>query len=279
MALTPDRARINDRRGNSVSPLIVITNVINLLILVLKVYISIASGSKTVLVTAYDSLIDLMSGGISYALITRYVYNNHRRKTLILGTGPVHALNSICSSIMFIVGCVFFLFLSLQSIVYKTGLDGLTSKDKVWIISLIGTLAIVVVKLSLYLAMCTSRLEDVRLMAQDHLVDVFVNSSCVVVIASYGEISRILDGVVASIMAIAVMLLWIITLFKNLNKIIVASEILESSDTLEVRKIEYEGYNVIVNSQPGQYDSSTGNIILERVTLDGSFTFGVANTR
>nr|QSE37549.1 31-kDa putative protein [Citrus associated ampelovirus 1] len=218
MAVTPDRG-VTSHRDDPITmgKMVMITNVVNILLTILKIIAVLMSASTAMMVALFDSVMDILSGFSSQILVGKFG-NPSQKYYDVFGIDHVCAVNYLITASIFITGNVFLIFENVSSIINKTGLSEIKGRYTVnWYTCLAVSLITVVSKFILFLIMYSSKHADERMLAQDHIVDVIVNSSTVILIATYGKLSSIMDGVVGLQLCVFTGSIWIYLLYENIK--------------------------------------------------------------
>ncbi|URE13525.1 Cation efflux family [Musa troglodytarum] len=148
-----------------------ISNYANIVLLALKIYATIRTGSIAIAASTLDSLLDLMAGGILwFTHLSMRNINIYKYPIGKLRVQPVGII--IFAAVMATLGFQVFV-QALERLIENKPADKMTSAQLVWLYSIMLTATFV--KLALWLYCRTSGNKIVRAYAKDHYFDVVTN--------------------------------------------------------------------------------------------------------
>ncbi|KAF8684310.1 hypothetical protein HU200_044361 [Digitaria exilis] len=148
-----------------------ISNYANIVLLALKVYATIKSGSIAIAASTLDSLLDLMAGGILwFTHLSMKSINVYKYPIGKLRVQPVGII--IFAAVMATLGFQVFI-QAVEKLIVNEAPDKLNQVQLLWLYSIM--IFATVVKLALWLYCRTSRNKIVRAYAKDHYFDVVTN--------------------------------------------------------------------------------------------------------
>ncbi|CAL9118808.1 unnamed protein product [Musa textilis] len=148
-----------------------ISNYANIVLLALKIYATIRTGSIAIAASTLDSLLDLMAGGILwFTHLSMKNINIYKYPIGKLRVQPVGII--IFAAVMATLGFQVFV-QALERLIENKPADKMTSAQLVWLYSIMLTATFV--KLALWLYCRTSGNKIVRAYAKDHYFDVVTN--------------------------------------------------------------------------------------------------------
>ncbi|GMY16170.1 metal tolerance protein 4-like isoform X2 [Fagus crenata] len=148
-----------------------ISNYANVVLLALKIYATIKSGSLAIAASTLDSLLDLMAGGILwFTHLSMKNINIYKYPIGKLRVQPVGII--IFAAIMATLGFQVLL-QAVEQLVEDSPTEDLTSSQLIWMCAIM--ISATVVKLVLWIYCKSSKSEIVRAYAQDHFFDVVTN--------------------------------------------------------------------------------------------------------
>jgi len=148
-----------------------ISNYANIILLVLKVYATIRSGSIAIAASTLDSLLDLMAGGILwFTHLSMKSINVYKYPIGKLRVQPVGII--IFAAVMATLGFQVFI-QAVEKLIVNEAPDKLNQIQLLWLYSIM--IFATVVKLALWLYCRTSGNKIVRAYAKDHYFDVVTN--------------------------------------------------------------------------------------------------------
>ncbi|GLT82368.1 hypothetical protein SLE2022_007510 [Rubroshorea leprosula] len=160
-----DRERIQSERAMKIS------NYANIVLLILKIYATIKSGSIAIAASTLDSLLDFISGGILwFTHLSMKNINIYKYPIGKLRVQPVGII--VFAAVMATVGFQI-LIEAVEQLVEDKSSESMSSNQLIWLYAIMLTAT--VVKLALWLYCRTSKSKIVRAYAKDHYVDVVTN--------------------------------------------------------------------------------------------------------
>lgn len=188
-----------------------ISNYANIVLLLLKIYATVRSGSIAIAASTLDSLLDLMAGGILWFthLYMKRV-NIYKYPIGKLRVQPVGII--VFAAVMATLGFQVLL-QAVEQLIQDKPSEGLSSEQFVWLCAIM--IFATVVKLALWLYCKNSRNDIVRAYAKDHYFDVVTNVVGLVAAILGDKIFWWIDPVGAIALAIYTILNWSGTVWEN----------------------------------------------------------------
>ncbi|GKV21733.1 hypothetical protein SLEP1_g31687 [Rubroshorea leprosula] len=163
--IQPDREQIQQERAMKIS------NYANIVLLILKIYATIKSGSIAIAASTLDSLLDLISGGILwFTHLSMKNINIYKYPIGKLRVQPVGII--VFAAVMATLGFEI-LIEAVEQLIEDKSSESMSSNQLIWLYAIMLTAT--VVKLALWLYCRTSKSKIVRAYAKDHYVDVVTN--------------------------------------------------------------------------------------------------------
>ncbi|XP_062076758.1 metal tolerance protein 4-like [Humulus lupulus] len=188
-----------------------ISNYANIILLGLKIYATIKSGSIAIAASTLDSLLDLMAGGILwFTHLSMKSINIYRYPIGKLRVQPVGII--IFAAIMATLGFQVFI-QALEQLIEANPSEKMSSDQLVWLYSIM--IFATVVKLALWVYCRRSGNKIVRAYAEDHYFDVITNVVGLVAAVLADKFYWWIDPVGALILAIYTIANWSRTVFEN----------------------------------------------------------------
>ncbi|MCO5547316.1 hypothetical protein L7F22_000764 [Adiantum nelumboides] len=148
-----------------------LSNIANVILLILKVYASVRSGSIAIIASTLDSLLDLLAGAIlwftKYSMSCHDVYNYPIGKSRVQPVGIV-----IFAAVMATLG-VQVLIEAVRQLLAHDASSKMSTSELEWLCSIMGIAT--VVKLALFLYCRSFKNEIIRAYSKDHSFDVLTN--------------------------------------------------------------------------------------------------------
>ncbi|KAG8371739.1 hypothetical protein BUALT_Bualt13G0119400 [Buddleja alternifolia] len=211
-----------------------ISNYANILLLALKIYATIKSGSLAIAASTLDSLLDLMAGGILwFTHLSMKNVNIYKYPIGKLRVQPVGII--VFAAIMATLGFQV-LIQAVEQLVQNEHTDKMNADQLIWLYSIMITAT--VVKLSLWLYCRSSGNKIVRAYAKDHYFDVVTNVVGLVAAVLGDKFFWWIDPAGAIILAIYTILNWSGTVLENAVSLVGQSappEILQKLTYLVIR--------------------------------------------
>lgn len=188
-----------------------ISNYANILLLALKIYATVESGSLAIAASTLDSLLDLMAGGILWLThLSMKSINIYKYPIGKLRVQPVGII--IFAAVMATLGFQV-LIQAAEQLVENKPPDKLSSSQLIWLYSIM--LAATVIKLALWIYCKSSRDEIVRAYAKDHYFDVVTNVVGLVAAVLGDKFYWWIDPAGAIVLAIYTIINWSGTVLEN----------------------------------------------------------------
>ncbi|WOH08810.1 hypothetical protein DCAR_0728258 [Daucus carota subsp. sativus] len=211
-----------------------ISNYANILLLALKIYATIKSGSIAIAASTLDSLLDLMAGGILwFTHLSMKNINIYRYPIGKLRVQPVGII--IFAAIMATLGFQV-LIQAIQELIKDDPPQRMNSDQLLWLYTIMLTAT--VVKLALWLYCKSSGNDIVRAYAKDHYFDVITNVVGLVAAVLGDKFYWWIDPVGAIILAIYTITNWSGTVLENAASLVGQSappEVLQKLTYLVIR--------------------------------------------
>ncbi|KAL1808651.1 hypothetical protein ACET3Z_025641 [Daucus carota] len=211
-----------------------ISNYANILLLALKIYTTIKSGSIAIAASTLDSLLDLMAGGILwFTHLSMKNINIYRYPIGKLRVQPVGII--IFAAIMATLGFQV-LIQAIQELIKDDPPQRMNSDQLLWLYTIMLTAT--VVKLALWLYCKSSGNDIVRAYAKDHYFDVITNVVGLVAAVLGDKFYWWIDPVGAIILAIYTITNWSGTVLENAASLVGQSappEVLQKLTYLVIR--------------------------------------------
>ncbi|EYU40604.1 hypothetical protein ABFS82_14G053100 [Erythranthe guttata] len=207
-----------------------ISNYANILLLALKVYATIKSGSLAIAASTLDSLLDLMAGAILwFTHLSMKNVNIYKYPIGKLRVQPVGII--VFAAIMATLGFQV-LIQAVEQLVENQHTEKMNSDQLVWLYSIMLTAS--VVKLALWFYCRSSKNEIVRAYAKDHYFDVVTNVVGLVAAVLGDAFFWWIDPAGALVLAIYTIVNWSRTVLEN-----AASLVGQSAPPEILRKLTY----------------------------------------
>ncbi|KAA0042238.1 metal tolerance protein 4 isoform X2 [Cucumis melo var. makuwa] len=221
-----------------------ISNYANIVLLLLKIYATVRSGSIAIAASTLDSLLDLMAGGILWFthLYMKRV-NIYKFPIGKLRVQPVGII--VFAAVMATLGFQVLL-QAVEQLIQDKPSESLSSEQFVWLCAIM-TFA-TVVKLALWLYCKNSRNDIVRAYAKDHYFDVVTNVVGLVAAILGDKIFWWIDPVGAIALAIYTILNWSGTVWENAVSLVGKSappEVLQMLTYLVIRHPEVKRVDTV----------------------------------
>ncbi|XP_047321801.1 metal tolerance protein 4-like [Impatiens glandulifera] len=188
-----------------------ISNYANVILLALKIYATIKSGSIAIAASTLDSLLDLMAGAILwFTHLSMKNVNIYKYPIGKLRVQPVGII--IFAAVMATLGFQILL-QAVQQLIEDNPSEKMTSDQLIWLYSIM--LFATVVKLALWLYCRTSGNEIVRAYAKDHYFDVVTNVVGLISAVMGDKLYWWIDPVGAIVLAIYTIINWSGTVLEN----------------------------------------------------------------
>lgn len=188
-----------------------ISNYANVLLLALKIYATVTSGSLAIAASTLDSLLDLMAGGILWlSHLSMKNINIYKYPIGKLRVQPVGII--IFAAVMATLGFQVFI-QAVEQLVKNESPDKMTSDQLFWLYAIMITAT--VVKLALWLYCRSSGNNIVRAYAKDHYFDVVTNVVGLVAAILGDKFYWWIDPVGAIILALYTITNWSGTVLEN----------------------------------------------------------------
>lgn len=228
-----------------------ISNYANIVLLILKTYATVRSGSIAIAASTLDSLLDLMAGGILwYTHIAMKNINIYQYPIGKLRVQPVGIV--VFAAVMATLGFQV-LFTAVKQLIENSPSEKMTSEQLIWLYSIM--IFATVVKLILWLYCRSSRNKIVRAYADDHHFDVVTNVVGLVAAILGDKFYWWIDPIGAILLAIYTITNWSRTVMEN-----AVSLVGQSAPPEVLQKLTY-----LVIRHPG----------IQRVDTVRAYTFGV----
>ncbi|CAK9328071.1 unnamed protein product [Citrullus colocynthis] len=221
-----------------------ISNYANIVLLLLKIYATVRSGSIAIAASTLDSLLDLMAGGILWFthLYMKRV-NIYKYPIGKLRVQPVGII--VFAAVMATLGFQVLL-QAVEQLIQDKPSEGLSSEQFVWLCAIM--IFATVVKLALWLYCKNSRNDIVRAYAKDHYFDVVTNVVGLVAAILGDKIFWWIDPVGAIALAIYTILNWSGTVWENAVSLVGKSappEVLQMLTYLVIRHPEVKRVDTV----------------------------------
>ncbi|KAL3828895.1 hypothetical protein ACJIZ3_017697 [Penstemon smallii] len=211
-----------------------ISNYANILLLALKIYATIKSGSLAIAASTLDSLLDLMAGGILwFTHLSMKNVNIYKYPIGKLRVQPVGII--VFAAIMATLGFQV-LIQAVEQLVENEHSEKMASDQLFWLYSIMITAT--VVKLALWFYCKSSKNEIVRAYAKDHYFDVVTNVVGLVAAVLGDKFFWWIDPAGAIILALYTIMNWSKTVFENAVSLVGQSappEVLQKLTYLVIR--------------------------------------------
>ncbi|KAK1390748.1 Metal tolerance protein 4 [Heracleum sosnowskyi] len=211
-----------------------ISNYANILLLALKIYATVKSGSIAIAASTLDSLLDLMAGGILwFTHLSMKNINIYRYPIGKLRVQPVGII--IFAAIMATLGFQV-LIQAIQELIKDDPPPRMNSNQLLWLYTIMLTAT--VVKLALWLYCKSSGNDIVRAYAKDHYFDVITNVVGLVAAVLGDKFYWWIDPIGAIILAIYTITNWSATVLENAASLVGQSappEVLQKLTYLVIR--------------------------------------------
>lgn len=228
-----------------------ISNYANIVLLILKTYATVRSGSIAIAASTLDSLLDLMAGGILwYTHIAMKNINIYQYPIGKLRVQPVGII--VFAAVMATLGFQV-LFTAVKQLIENSPSEKMTSEQLIWLYSIM--IFATVVKLILWLYCRSSRNKIVRAYADDHHFDVVTNVVGLVAAILGDKFYWWIDPIGAILLAIYTISNWSRTVMEN-----AVSLVGQSAPPEVLQKLTY-----LVIRHPG----------IQRIDTVRAYTFGV----
>ncbi|XP_058078255.1 metal tolerance protein 4-like isoform X2 [Magnolia sinica] len=229
-----------------------ISNIANILLLALKIYATVRSGSIAIAASTLDSLLDLMAGGILwFTHLSMKNINIYKYPIGKLRVQPVGII--IFAAVMATLGFQV-LVQAVEQLVKNEPTAKMTTNQLVWLYSIMLTAT--VVKLALWLYCRTSGNNIVRAYAKDHYFDVVTNVVGLAAAVLGDKFYWWIDPIGAIILALYTICNWSGTVLEN-----AASLVGQSAPPEMLQKLTY----LVIRHHPQ----------IKRVDTVRAYTFGV----
>ncbi|KAM6581609.1 hypothetical protein CsatA_005383 [Cannabis sativa] len=221
-----------------------ISNYANIILLGLKIYATIKSGSIAIAASTLDSLLDLMAGGILwFTHLSMKSINIYRYPIGKLRVQPVGII--IFAAIMATLGFQVFI-QALEQLIEANPSEKMSSDQLVWLYSIM--LFATVVKLALWIYCRSSGNKIVRAYAEDHYFDVITNVVGLVAAVLADKFYWWIDPVGALVLAIYTIANWSRTVIENAVSLVGQSappEVLQKLTYLVIRHPEVKRIDTV----------------------------------
>lgn len=147
------------------------SNLANILLLILKVYASVRSGSIAIIASTLDSLLDLLAGAILW--FTRYTMRSYDKYKFPIGNSRVQPVGIVIFAAAMATLGIQVLIEAVRQLVDHEASDKMSTSELVWLCSIMGLATIV--KLGLFLYCRSFENEIIRAYSKDHYFDVLTN--------------------------------------------------------------------------------------------------------
>ncbi|KAL1370291.1 hypothetical protein HN51_000576 [Arachis hypogaea] len=202
---TDDEEQLQQERAMRIS------NYANIVLLILKIYATVRSGSLAIAASTLDSLLDLMAGGILwFTHLSMKNINIYKYPIGKLRVQPVGII--IFAAVMATLGFQV-LITALEELIRNTPNDRMTEEQLIWLYSIMIFAS--VVKLFLWLYCRTSRNKIVRAYADDHHFDVVTNVVGLVAAVLGDKFYWWIDPIGAILLALYTITNWSRTVMEN----------------------------------------------------------------
>ncbi|KAL4342869.1 hypothetical protein AHAS_Ahas11G0021500 [Arachis hypogaea] len=202
---TDDEEQLQQERAMRIS------NYANIVLLILKIYATVRSGSLAIAASTLDSLLDLMAGGILwFTHLSMKNINIYKYPIGKLRVQPVGII--IFAAVMATLGFQV-LITALEELIRNTPNDRMTEEQLIWLYSIMIFAS--VVKLFLWLYCRTSRNKIVRAYADDHHFDVVTNLVGLVAAVLGDKFYWWIDPIGAILLALYTITNWSRTVMEN----------------------------------------------------------------
>ncbi|XP_026413673.1 metal tolerance protein 4-like isoform X1 [Papaver somniferum] len=229
-----------------------ISNYVNVILLVFKIYATIRSGSLAIAASTLDSLLDLMAGGILwFTHLSMKNINIYKYPIGKLRVQPVGII--IFAAVMATLGFQV-LIQAVEQLIKDEPSKKMDSSQLVWLYSIM--LSATAVKLSLWFYCRSSRNEIVRAYAKDHYFDVVTNVIGLVAAVLGDRFYWWIDPVGAIALAVYTITNWSGTVVEN-----AVSLVGQSAPPEVLQKLTY----LVIRHHP----------LIKRVDTVRAYTFGV----
>ncbi|GAB2286995.1 Metal tolerance protein 4 [Dionaea muscipula] len=209
--LDPDSRTEDDQEQAQQEFAIKISNIVNIILLVLKIYATVRSGSLAIAASTLDSLLDLMAGGILwFTHLSMKSINIYKYPIGKLRVQPVGII--IFAAVMATLGFQV-LIQALEELVRNEAKDKMSTYQLIWLCAIM--IGATIVKLGLFLYCRTSRNGIVRAYAKDHYFDVITNVVGLITAVLGDMISWWIDPAGAIVLALYTMTNWSGTVIEN----------------------------------------------------------------
>ncbi|KAK2983410.1 hypothetical protein RJ640_002405 [Escallonia rubra] len=211
-----------------------ISNYANIILLALKIYATIKSGSLAIAASTLDSLLDLMAGGILwFTHLSMKNINIYKYPIGKLRVQPVGII--VFAAIMATLGFQV-LVQAIEELIKDKASEKMTSDQLIWLCTIMITAT--VVKLALWLYCRSSGSDIVRAYAKDHYFDVITNVVGLVAAILGDKFLWWIDPVGAIVLAIYTITNWSGTVYENAVSLVGHSappEVLQKMTYLVIR--------------------------------------------
>ncbi|GKV45941.1 hypothetical protein SLEP1_g52967 [Rubroshorea leprosula] len=188
-----------------------ISNYANIILLILKIYATIRSGSIAIAASTLDSLLDLMAGGILwFTHLSMKNVNIYKYPIGKLRVQPVGII--VFAAVMATLGFQV-LIQALEQLIKNEPSEKMSSNQLKWLYAIMITAT--VVKLALWLYCRTSSNTIVRAYAKDHYFDVVTNVVGLVAAVLGDEFYWWIDPAGAIVLALYTIINWSATVMEN----------------------------------------------------------------
>nr|AAO38707.1 cation diffusion facilitator 8 [Stylosanthes hamata] len=188
-----------------------ISNYANVVLLILKIYATVRSGSLAIAASTLDSLLDLMAGGILwFTHLSMKNINIYKYPIGKLRVQPVGII--IFAAVMATLGFQV-LITALEELIQNSPAERMTQEQLIWLYSIM--IFATVVKLCLWLYCRTSRNQIVRAYADDHHFDVVTNVVGLVAAVLGDKFYWWIDPIGAILLAVYTITNWSRTVMEN----------------------------------------------------------------
>lgn len=229
-----------------------VSNFSNVLLLALKIYATVESGSIAIAASTLDSLLDLMAGGILwFTHLSMKNINIYKYPIGKLRVQPVGII--IFAAIMATLGFQV-LIVAVRQLIEDKGSTKMSNLQLEWLYSIM--LSATGVKLALWLYCRTSRSEIVRAYAKDHYFDVVTNVVGLAAAVLGDKFFWWIDPAGAIALALYTIINWSTTVFEN-----AASLVGQTAPPEMLQKLTY----LVIKHDP----------LIQRVDTVRAYTFGV----
>ncbi|MED6110995.1 Metal tolerance protein 4 [Stylosanthes scabra] len=202
---TDDEEQLQQERAMRIS------NYANIVLLILKIYATVRSGSLAIAASTLDSLLDLMAGGILwFTHLSMKNINIYKYPIGKLRVQPVGII--IFAAVMATLGFQV-LITALEEIIQNSPAEKMTQEQLIWLYSIM--IFATVVKLGLWLYCRTSRNQIVRAYADDHHFDVVTNVVGLVAAVLGDKFYWWIDPIGAILLAVYTITNWSRTVMEN----------------------------------------------------------------